>query len=853
MNTKLIEHLLPLDLLGDSGTKEKANRRGNISALHIWWARKPLGLMRATILSSILSSKIDNNNKLEFIKYCLEGDENLKKINNYFNGKLDDVWLLDPFGGGGSIPLAGIQLGLNVWSNDLNPVATLLQNAALKFPLVYDGERPLNEEIEKWGLEVFNRSYNEMKTYFPDDNQGNIPLAYYWFRTVNCKNPFCGAEIPLTPQYWLCNTEQKKIALKPWIDKTNNSISFSITDKIDFDPSEGTIKQGKAKCPVCQTVLNSSNLREIFTNKLNSQRLVAVIYTTDKGGKHYRIATKEDEKAFILAQDNLDKKVKKLTKKWGISPVPDEPLPQRGSLGFRIQGYGFKTWGDMFNSRQKLSLLCLIEAIDQVRNDIKNAGYSEENTNIITTYLGIILSRCTDFSNTFCEWHNTWQMTAHIFSRPAIPMKWNYSELNLWAPMLTGTWSSMTRVVSQSVEMLCKNKEILKRTPQIKITNSSATKLLDYKMDYIITDPPYYDNVPYSDLSDFFYVWLKRVVGKIYPELFVSQVTPKGDEVISNFKKHVKSSTQSATKVAKEYFYETLLQSFKSCRNIIKNDGLFVVIFAHQSSEAWESLINAIWDSEFSITASWPIKTELKSRLRAHSSAALASTIILVCRPVDKTKLERGYFLDVKTILEKELNEKLEFFWNNNISGGDFYIASIGAGLKIVTRYNQILYPDGTEFSLTDFFIHLRKIASKFLLKKVTGDFNETDYETNFYILWFITFAFKNIAFDEGRKFSHGLGIDLNSIPFLWKKEKETIRLLRYFEIEINKEQNNLLRLFKMMMLWEMKKYNEIEGIISETVNINLIWITAQILYNIFPDKSKEQQLLQGLMYSYKK
>jgi len=483
---RFIEELLPIKEISEESAREKNIRHGHISTLHIWWARRPLIASRATTYSALVSAENIEEKKKFLLKIAKwetslnkelieKAREEIKKENG---GKV--LRVLDPFSGGGSIPLECLRLGLETHAIDYNPVAVLILKCVLEYPQKYGRpqkvveqngfykqekqESPLIKDVQRWGEWVLEEAKKEIGRFYPKDEDGSIPVGYLWARTVPCQNPLCGAEIPLIRQFWLAKKEKKNISLYPFV--YNKRVEFAIVEKNrnqwkvlessvegfepkvpeNFDPEKGTVARAKAVCLVCGSTMEDDDVRRLFREGKASQRMTAVVLSTQKGeGKSYRLATEKDLEFYRLAEEYLEEKRKRLWEEWGIDPVPDEPL-RRVPVTFGVINvwvYGMNTWGDLFNSRQKLALITFTEKVRLAYKKMLEEGYDKDYAKAVVSYLGLGVSRMSDFETSLAPWHPQWEFSTHVFSRQAIPMAWDYSELNPFSPILTGTWKSM--------------------------------------------------------------------------------------------------------------------------------------------------------------------------------------------------------------------------------------------------------------------------------------------------------------------------------------------------------------------------------------------------------------------------
>ncbi|MCD6241712.1 DUF1156 domain-containing protein [Candidatus Bathyarchaeota archaeon] len=877
MDKRLIEVCFPIKEVSAESVREKNIRHGHISTLHIWWARRPLAACRAAIFASLVKDPGDEKKRQELTKFIVklcrwENSLNKQIIEkarklireNYPNAPPK---LLDCFAGGGSIPLEALRLGCETYALEYNPVAVLILKATLEYPQKYGkakrksnktltGEEeynPLIEDVKKWGEWILEEVKKEIGRFYPPDPEGNIPIGYIWARTIKC--PSCGAEIPLIKQFWLAKKENRKIAYKPIINKEKKEINFEIVegDKIDFNPSEGFVKKANAKCPICGTTIDDNTIRKLFRHKMSGERMIAVVlHHPKKRKKFYRICNKRDVEIFQQAQKYLEIKIKELKEKWGFDPLPVESLPPKETLGFRVQRYGIEKWCDLFNFRQKLSLISFVEGIRKALKEMMNAYKQKEYVQVLGSYIALCFSKLTTTSNTLTRWNNASESVA---GKPdqfgTLEMKWDYIEINPFSGFGGSFQNHLNSILNVKVNRI-PNLAIME------IIQGSAIKL-PYENEYfdiIITDPPYYDNIPYADLSDFFYVWLKRVLSDILPDIFSTPLTPKSEEIIADPSKH------GGSEKAKVFFERMLRHSFQEMNRVLKSEGIAGIVFAHKSTEAWEAIISALLNSGFTLSASWPVHTERKGRQRAQESAALASSIFMICRK--RRSNEEVYFKNVAKQLRERIHERLEYFWKQGIGGADFFISAIGPAVEVFGRYAKVKKLTGEAMSVKELLNYVRTEVIEYVLRKILkgAELGLIDPLTRFYITWRWTYGNKRVFFDEARKLAQASGIEITDLwnNGLVKKEKEWISVLG------PKERKDLKGIWKKAekqklpivdalhyacILWEENKRKELEEFLSQTgyLQSEAFWVAAQALSEIL-EESKEKKLIQGLLLS---
>ena len=754
------------------------------------------------------------------------------------------------FGGGGAIPLEALRLGCETYSNDLNPVAVLIQKCTLEYPQKYGAK--LLDDLEKWGDWVLEEAKKELSKFYPKEPDGSVPVGYIWARTIPCQNPSCRKDIPLMRQFWLAKKDKQKVAAYPI--PTESGVEFKIVgDGYEkwpegFEPEKGTVARAVAVCPCCGSSVEAKTTRKLFHEGKSGQKMVAVV-TRKEGvtGKRFRVAIQSDLEIFNRAEYYLKIKRKALMDQWGIDPVPDEPLT-RVPVSFGVINvwvYGLNTWGDLFNSRQKLSLITFVEKVHQAHSEMINQGYENEYAKAIGTYLGLLLSKMTDWVSCLTSWQPHVQCPGHTFTRQALGMVWDYCE-SVPITGSSGSWRSLFKVLFDAARTFF----VGNLGAVVDQGSASSLQYPENHFDIVATDPPYYDNVPYAYLSDFFYVWLKRSIGPLHPDLFSTPLTPKKNEIVAY------SEVPKGFKDGRDYFEGMLKKAFHEIHRVLKPDGIAVIVYAHKSTSGWETLVNSLLDSGLIMTGAYPINTEMAERMRAQESATLASSIYIVARKMERQST--GFYIDVKEELKKHLDAKLKRLWEEGIGGADFFIAAIGSAIEVFGKYEKVMDYEGNIIRADRLLDDVSEIATNYAVREIlhNGFAGEISDLTRFYVLWRWNFGEAKVLFDDARRLAQSCSIELGTE---WgkngfvQKEKEFIRVLgpdKRKQDSLGKSTELIDVLHNVLLLWEKSQRQELIKLLQDSGygQSEAFYRVAQAISETLPIESKEKKLLDGFL-----
>jgi putative DNA methylase len=687
-------------------------------------------------------------------------EQDLQNVINAFLAKMPRVF--DPFAGGGAIPLEASRLGCNSYGNDINPVAHIVQRGSLEFPqkfgkpITFSKKEFINtysqkefEEQRRQGnvfnetVEISNRlsfdvkyfanklielTESEVGHFYPQDENGNKPIAYYWARTAICSNPSCGAEVPTLKQFYLSRKPDKKIYLAPIINGID--IQFKIKNGVcDESP---WMNRGNLTCPCCGNVTDVKTVKKQFINKVASQRLLAVIWDGDNG-KRYALPSEKD----FNAPNNIN---------YDLSKRPQEPMPVKYTQAMPSCTWGLSKWGDMFSDRQISTILSLVNSFSKIKNLLEfNSNNNYQNA--ILTYLAIFIDRISIANTSYGRWDVSRESLQHPYARQAISMMLDFPESN---PFCTSTGSASNQI--DWIVRYLEGESISFNSATCNHASSGEKNQFDEKsLAAVITDPPYYDAIAYADISDFFYVWLKRTLGDVFPLNFAFPLTPKSNECTA-----LKHHHEGDYNVAKKHFEDKLRDIFSAIE--FQTKGVVSIMFAHQSTEAWTTLCNSVLDSNMNISGSWAIDTELANRTVGLSGDALGSSVTVSCITSQKTGF--GDYKEVQKEILKVIKKEVIELYALGFRGADLLTACFGKAVSVFGRYKTVEKSDGSQVTVAE----LLEMAKEAAFKAIISDI-ETDDITKFYIGWLNLFGFSEAAHDDVRRITQiGLNLDIDDI-----------------------------------------------------------------------------------------
>lgn len=804
---RLIEDFLPVRAISYEATREKLLRRRDfhLSMLHYWWARRPLAAARAAVYATLVPSldRADDPDELKrrFSALCAwtppmgapgePVDDARAEVLAANDGVPPKV--LDCFAGGGAIPLEASRLGCDTYAVELNPVAYLIDLCTLVYPQTYGPS--LADDVERWGAWLVERARERLSDLYPtvavDDDAGTldgmsgrrrVPVAYLWTRTVPCPNPALEPhDLHLVRQTWLRKKSGKYAALRPVVDRTNLTVEYEVVEAateagLGFDPSAGS-QRGAATCRVCGAAVNADDVKVEGKAGRIGRKLIGVgLIEKGRRGKTYLGSV--DGSRLVPDDTVVDSRLGDLLATSSVQ-VPTTPLTLEDPRGIWVPLYGFETVGSLFSNRQLNSLLTLCALTQEAHATMIEEGIEPQQAVAVATYLALAIDRVADRCSTLCHWHNTGEKTEGTFAQQSLPFVWDYSETNPFSGSSGDLGEAITQVAK--VARHCASTG----SPVHVVRQSATDPIAGGPFDAVVTDPPYYDNISYSDLSDFFYAWLQQSIGPLYPEHLAGPTTPKRKEAVAAPYRHHGDKEE-----AKHAYDDMMADAFSRRREEMKPGAPLVVVYAHQTYAGWATLISALRKAGFVIVEAWPLDTEMPTRAVGQNAASLASSIFLAARRREQEGVG-DWETDVRPELERIVRERVAALPDMGVGGDDLVIAAIGAGLRAYTAYERVELPNGEALEPEDYLEIVQQQVVHQILTQVFG-YSDTGIEavdpvTRFYVMGRFEFGDSWVEFDKANTLARGVGVELtgaggllDGAMALLEKDKKNVRLRDY-------------------------------------------------------------------------
>jgi adenine-specific DNA methylase len=551
------------------------------------------------------------------------------------------------------------------------------------------------------------KACHEIGSFYKPESDNGVPVAYLWARTVTCPNPGCRKTIPLYRRTLLSSKKGNVAVFKVSSSEEGVAVTVESNPPSTYDAEAGTVRGGSITCPFCNHSETDRWLQAEGKKHRISEMPLAVV-TTGAKGKRYRAFSKDE----LERLKHLSEALAQVASRSGLD-APSEPIsdkrPSANSRGLSaVTRYGMTQFKNLYNQRQQLALLEFCHEVQQVAKHLEQQIEDDGYRQAVVAYLSLAVGRLSDFNSTFCTWSPTGEFLGHTFTRHALGMVWDYAEVNPFSGS-TGDWAGSIDWITRVIEH-CSG--VRDQPAQVRVGDATKLPLDTESLEAVLTDPPYYDSVPYADISDYFYVWLKRALGQYARSLARTPLTPKASEVVMH------SGRDGSAEKAKNRYEEMMGNAFREQSRVLKQDGISLVVFAHRTTAAWETLIGALQMGGLVVSASWPLRTERGSRMIAQDTASLASSIVIICRK-RRVMSSVGLWDDVRSELKDVAKERLEFFWSQGIRGADFFISAIGPALSVFGKYERVTKLSGDEVTVGQFLDEVRGLVTAYALSKI--------------------------------------------------------------------------------------------------------------------------------------
>ena len=825
---KLIEVAIPLKEINDASAREKSIRHGHPSTLHLWWARRPLAACRAVLFAQLVDDPSSHPDKFPTVEAVDEERKRLfdiieelvvwenstndavlerarAEIRRSCGGDLPPVY--DPFSGGGSIPLEAQRLGLPAYGSDLNPVAVVIGKATIEIPPKFKDQEPvrrgargrnhyrnaegLAEDVKHYGEWMREQAFERIGHLYP---QVNLPkeygggkatvIAWIWSRTVPSPDPAFGdVQVPLASSFLLSSKAGKEAWVEPVVDKAAKSLSYRIRKdgtKEEIATAKLGTSAGKGhafRCIMSGAAIPYDHIRKAGKAGEMGQTLIAIV-AEQKRGRLYVEPLVDHAQVALSAKS-----------KW----EPETPLPV-SALGFRIQNYGMTTFGDLFTDRQLVALNTFSDLVHEARAEIERdalaAGLSDHPTPLrdggtgakayaeaVSVYLAFLVGQAANHCSTICGWNSPNQQMRSTFSRQAIPMTWDFAEVNVFSGS-SGSYHSLFSRMIKGFETLGEGSNVGS------VIQADAQGRRYGKKFVVSTDPPYYDNIGYADLSDFFFCWMKLTIRPVYPDLFGVLATPKSEELVATPHRH------GGKKAAESFFLNGMSEAIASMARYSSPDYPATIYYAFKQSEialegisstGWATFLQAVVEAGYAVVGTWPVRTESPGRMRAIGANALANSVVLVCRKREDSAetISRAEFIGA---LKRELPSAIEELLKANISPVDMPQSAIGPGMAVFSRCNAVLEADDSPMTVKTALQLINRQLDEYL-GGIQGEF---DADTRFAITWFEQNGLAAGDYGIANSISTARGISVDSVKHAGIVESVAgkVRILKRDEID---------------------------------------------------------------------
>jgi putative DNA methylase len=891
---KLIEVAIPLEAINVASAREKSIRHGHPSTLHLWWARRPLAACRAVLFAQLVDDpsslpdqfpteelqKAERDRLFAIIEDLVKWENSTNEevleraraeIRRSCGGVLPPVY--DPFSGGGSIPLEAQRLGLPAYGSDLNPVAVMIGKAMIEIPPKFKDQKPIHpgikgnqyyrnaeglaEDVKFYGDWMRDKAFQRIGHLYPQvdlsknlgGGKGRV-IGWFWSRTVPSPDPaFAGVQVPIASSFLLSAKTGKETWLEPIVDKVTKTVRFSVRSggtKTEIEKANEGTKAGRAvfRCIFSDAPISGEYIDDCATKGLMSSTLMAIA-VEGKGRRTYVPAGEELQAAAISEAERL-------LPSFDLSAIE---VPCRGTFASNALGrrYGFNTFKDYFTSRQLVALhtfsQLILEVREKIRGDIAADGqgrgrpekFADEYSAAVVTYLAFAVDRAADAWSSVVSWRNTVEATRSTFARQGISMVWDYVEVNPFSDK-NGNWNDAC------LEWVYKSLSAFAPSSLGTISQADAQTVHLPPNSVLSTDPPYYDNILYSDLSDFFYVWLRDSIGKLYPDIFRTIVVPKAEELVATVYRH------GSYEAAEQFFLNGMTLAVSNMAAQTSPDFPASIYYAFKQSEVesdgiastgWATFLQAVINSGYAVVATWPVRTEKPGRMISVGTNALANSVVLVCRKKEASAetITRAEFIRA---LNRELPPAIKELQAANIAPADMPQSAIGPGMGVFSRYRAVLESDDSPMSVKAAL----QLINRELGEHLEGIQGEFDADTRFAVTWFEQNGLKAGDYGTANNIATARGISVESVKHAGIVESQAgkVRVLRRDELDEKWKPGTDQHLTIWECLQHLVRLHEKDGISQATAILlkkigdkaEAVKDLAYILYDISANKRQD-------------
>jgi len=766
MPTKLIEVALPLDVINREAAREKSIRHGHPSTLHLWWARRPLAACRAVLFAQLVDDPSahpedfpteeaqdkERQRLFRIIERLVPWEaSNDEEILEEARAEIRRCYpegtptIIDPFCGGGSIPLEAQRLGLDVQASDLNPVAVLITKALIELPPKFTDRPPVHpntdgklavahawkgaaglaEDVRWYGNWMRERAEERIghlypKATLPDGTKATV-IAWLWARTITCPNPACRSTMPLVRSFWLGKKKGKQAWVDPIPDRASKQVRFEIGHGKQGPPVEGTVGRTGATCLVCDSPVPLAHVRTEGKEGRMGAHLMAIVAEGNRQRIYLPPNATHEAAAQVERPDDF----------------PDTELPHN-PRDFKTPNYGMTRHADLFTNRQLTALCTFSDLVGEARVQVLTDGGDEPYAEAVATYLAFLVGKAADRNSSICSWDSSVskETPRSTFARQAIPMVWDIAEGNLFANA-SGNWSD---AVSFEAEVIAR---LGVASGQMAVVVQADATEQTFGGKVLSTDPPYYDNIGYADLADFFYVWLRRSLKEIYTDVLGTVLTPKVQELVATpyrfggnkslAEKHFETGfARVFSRLGAQSFSDTPATVFYAFKQSENEDAAGGSVSGVIASTGWEKMLEGLLGSGLAVTGTWPMRTEMGNRMLSSGTNALASSIVLVCRPraSDAGVTDRRGF---QQALRSRLGKALRDLQSGGVAPVDLAQAAIGPGMAVFSGYAKVVESDGSTMRVRTALGLINQVLDEVSAEQ-EGEF---DADTRWAIAWY--------------------------------------------------------------------------------------------------------------------